>query len=384
MVMMLDQIIENAETDGCYEKREYQHRIVQQCDEQYNEIGVRSIMIESPTGSGKTAMGLLGAKLQQDRHNIGIGWVAMRRNLLAQAHHDNDKLGIGVQDLTTISMFDNNPPTHDASGRKIELLIVDEAQHDAANSMSHIHNVIKPRWAKGLSATPYRTDRMKLCFDKVIKDIGIHQLIEQGYLSRYHLYTVPAWNPDSIATTYLREPERWGKSVMFWHKTEDAVRCVDLLRAGGAKAHLMLGAHKQSERDEALEKFETGEIDVIVNLMLLTEGFDSPSLRTVFVRDSGKGPTVQMAGRVFRKYPGVEFKNVVQSKLTRWPMVRTAIPAEQFVWLPEDHQWRSYKISKQIGRISSMATLIMARKTPEIPDIIKRNQKSANAWFNNL
>jgi hypothetical protein len=59
-------------------------------------------------------------------------------------------------------MFERNPPA-------IDLLVVDEAEHDAASSMAHLHNVIHTKWILGLTATPFRTDQVKLCFVKVVK-----------------------------------------------------------------------------------------------------------------------------------------------------------------------------------------------------------------------
>ena len=92
-------------------------------------------------------------------------------------------------------------------GRKL-LLVVDECQHDGAASMQDIHNQLDPDWILGLSATPYRTDGVKLCFEKVVKDAGIHALIQDGYLSRYDHYTIPDWSPEAVADAYIREPER--------------------------------------------------------------------------------------------------------------------------------------------------------------------------------
>ena len=148
-----------------------------------------SVLVESPTGSGKTIMGLEVARQMQRRYGFSIGWVAMRRNLLSQAEEENRRRGFGV-DLKFISMFDKNPP-------QVDMLVVDEAQHDAAMSMANLHCTIHPKKILGLTATPFRTDRIKLCFDKVIKDAGIHQLIQDGYLSRYHHYTIPAYTPES-------------------------------------------------------------------------------------------------------------------------------------------------------------------------------------------
>lgn len=104
-----------------------------------------SVLIESPTGSGKTVMGLAIAKLIQAATGARVGWVAMRRNLLSQAQAENQHRGFNA-DMLPISMFEKQPPT-------VDLLVVDEAQHDAATSMANLHSQIRPRWTLGLSAT---------------------------------------------------------------------------------------------------------------------------------------------------------------------------------------------------------------------------------------
>jgi superfamily II DNA or RNA helicase len=146
------------------------------------EPAARSVMIESPTGSGKTVIGLLVARALQELADVRVGWVAMRRNLLQQAEAENRDKGIGVDPICFISMFDKDPPTD------IDLLILDEGHHDAAGSMAHLHNVIRPRWILGLTATPFRTDRVSLCFDRTVKDCGIHRLIQDGFLSEFDHY----------------------------------------------------------------------------------------------------------------------------------------------------------------------------------------------------
>jgi len=273
--------------------REYQERLVTKtCG--YYESGIKSVLVNSPTGSGKTIVGLLAARYLQLQHDIGIGWVAMRRNLLKQAAAANQNMRIGCEGIRFMSMFDHNPPTTDELGRPIKLLVVDECQHDSVSSMSNLHNIIRPKWILGMTATPYRTDRVKLSFDKVIRDIGIHQLIQSGYLSQYHQFTLPRWDVDEIVSCYLREPERWGKSAIYFLSREDATACCNRLQASGIKAETVFGDQPMAEREEKLERFESGDLQVLVNMVLLTEGWDSPSLRTVFVRDSQRGPTIQM------------------------------------------------------------------------------------------
>jgi len=352
------------------EARPYQERVITKGVEAFLETGVKSCMYESPTGSGKTIMGQLTARWLQQQLGIGVGWVAMRRNLLHQAERANQDMRIGLEDPQFISMFDKHPPLQDSLGRKVDLLVVDEAQHDAASSMAHLHNIIKPRYVLGLTATPFRTDSIKLCFDKVIKDAGIHALIGQGYLSQYHQYTIPEWTVDAVVEHYLRDPAKWGKSVMFWHKREQADECLQKLQQAGIRTELVVADNdpKLERRERQIAAFDRGEIDVLVNMFILTEGFDAPSLKTVWVRDSSKGPTMQMAGRVFRKYPNIEFKQVVQSKNTHWPIHRTATPAEAHVWM--DGRWASYKQSEAIEKVSTRAVVSMVGIQTEMPKYI--------------
>lgn len=367
--------------DALIEHRPYQERIMTKVWDAFTNTGIKSCMVESPTGSGKTVIGMLIVHQMQQELNIGIGWVAMRRNLLNQAKRANTELNLGVSDPQFISMFDKNPPTHDNHGRKIDLLILDESQHDCVNSMAHLYNTIKPKYALGLTATPFRTDSIKLCFDKVIKDAGIHALISQGYLSQYHQYTVPEYTVDGIVEHYLRDTKKWGKSVMFWHKREQAEECANRLKAAGIRVELVTADNdpKLERRERQLAEFERGEIDVLVNMYILTEGFDSPSLKTVWVRDSGKAPSIQMSGRVFRKYPGIEFKQVVQSKHTRWPIHRTATPVEANVWMGE--RWASYKQNKNIEKVSTMTSVAMVNIETEMPSFILNKKGKQNTQF---
>lgn len=114
------------------EPRPYQGRIVTKTVDMYrgryvnmageNEPNAKSIMIESPTGSGKTVMGLVAAKylqseLRMEGRKLAVGWMAMRRNLLSQTAAENamhcadnpNGKSIGVNNLFMVSMFQRSP-----------------------------------------------------------------------------------------------------------------------------------------------------------------------------------------------------------------------------------------------------------------------------------
>ena len=87
--------------------RSYQSRIIESAVQMFAGVklgrddrmmpAAKSVLIESPTGSGKTVMGLATAALLQRSTGARVGWVAMRRNLLAQAEAENLARGFGVR-----------------------------------------------------------------------------------------------------------------------------------------------------------------------------------------------------------------------------------------------------------------------------------------------
>jgi superfamily II DNA or RNA helicase len=315
-------------------------------------------------------MGLIIGRYLELKYGYTIGWVAMRRNILKQVVIENEK--IGIENLYPISMFCKDPP-------KVDILIMDEGHHDATNSASHLHNTLKPKFILGLTATPFRTDRMKLCFEKVVKDIGVRTLIDEGYLSPYHHYTIKDWSPENVCKLYLEEKDKWGKSLMFFLRVEEAMRAAEILNNNGTRTEVVTG---KTDRSKQLDAFEAGEIDVITNVYVLTEGFDCPDLKSVFVRPSRKLPTTQMAGRALRIHEDNPHVNIIQSNNTKYPFTKMASAQMQYVMV--DGEWRSLKPNtRQIKDISGKALITMAHTNVSLPKILnKKTNVSLN--FNRM
>jgi len=367
------------------EARPYQHRIIHKGLSSYLEKALRSVMIESPTGSGKTIMGLLIAKgLQTVFPDLEIGWISMRRNLLGQAEKENKLKNINAR-IKFISMFEKNLPpellltfpdgSKNPHAARRRMLIIDEAQHDAANSMASIHSRVQPQYILGMTATPFRTDHVKLCFDCVLKDAGLASLIKEGYLAQYRHFTVPRWNVREVCTHYLRSPETWGASIMYFHRIEECMNAATLLLHHGVAAEVVTGS---SDRYAQIDRFMSGETSVLINCMVLTEGFDAPRLQTVFCRPSCKGVTIQMCGRAFRKYLNADgtpmLKQIVQAK-KGWPFIKLATPAEQYVWKqdkdnPKVGDWLSLVVNPHINELTCKMLQALASTRCELPAFI--------------
>ncbi|MFM7076478.1 MAG: DEAD/DEAH box helicase [Planctomycetaceae bacterium] len=343
------------------EPRDYQRRVVARVIEMFSGPHVdrkvelpeaRSAIVESPTGSGKTVMGLLVAKWAQERLGMRVVWTAMRRNLLVQVERENRARGFGV-DLATVSMFDRAPP-------KGDLLIVDEAHHDATKSMASLHAAVGARKVLGLTATPWRADRHGLCFERSVRDAGIRQLVLDGFLSPFAHYTIPAYTPAAVAATWLREPERFGRSLIFFRTIAECRACAAILEAAGVPCEVVTAS---SDRDAQIDRFERGDVRVILGVAVLAEGFDCPGLQTVFCRPSGKGPAVQMAGRVLRRAADVPLKAIVQCRATKHPFTATATPAVQYV--ESDGGWRSIGLNDRVERATARMLELLVRMSKD-------------------
>ena len=352
------------------QERPYQARIINKTIKAV-EDGHQNVLIESSTGSGKTYMALQIAERLHQEYGWKIGWTAMRRHLLLQAEEENRQT-VNCQHLRFFSTFDKELPTD------IDALIEDEGHHSASATSTELYKAVKPKLHLGLTATPFRTDRMKLCFSTVIKDAGIGALIDQGYLSPYHQYIYHGdWSPASVAYIYAEDRERWGKSVIYFLTEVECQECANLLRSSGVRCEVVTGS---SNQEAQIEGFNHGDIDVLLNMVILTEGFDSPILKSVFIRPGSRGPTIQMGGRVFRRHPDKPFAQVVQSNRSRWPFTRIAFCERKFI-CELGGKWEDRQNNERVRQAQQAAIIAIAKAQVHMPQYLKKFQRRQNMLF---
>lgn len=299
--------------------RKYQTEVVNKVVEYLSTSEINSVLIESPVGSGKNIMGLkVVAILQQQNPKLTVNWVACRQHILKQTEIINKqcfKLHINY-----VSAFEKTPP-------RCDLCVLDEAHHEATNSCIRLYKKMENSKTLGLSATPQRTDRMKLTFKKSVKSCSIAKLIEDGFLSPYKSYKLAHYDPITVANVIGLEPKRFGKTIDFFKSIKDCSVFKNKLLEYGIACHVVTGS---SDKDKQIEDFETGKVQVIANVSVLTEGFDVPDLNSVFLKDASKLPCIQMAGRGLRKSNAKEYCNLIQSSESKFQVENIATPIESF------------------------------------------------------
>lgn len=207
-------------------------------------------------------------------------------------------------------------------------IIVDEAHHALSDSYRNILDYWNGAKVLGVTATPDRGDKKNLgaVFESVAYEYSIRDAIKQGYLSKIVCETIPlkidlsnvhvkagdydAGEIGSALEPYLEEIAgnipRDRKTLIFLPLIATSKRMTELLKARGFRAEHIDG--KSADRREILRRLKDGKIDVLCNSMLLTEGFDEPSIDCVVCLRPTKSRALysQIVGRGTRLCEGKE------------------------------------------------------------------------------
>lgn len=207
-----------------------------------------------------------------------------------------------------------------------DIVIVDEAHMAAAKTWTRALNHFKSRLRLGLTATPKRTDNMPLgnLFDDIVFEYNIENGISDGYLCELDAKQIRTnLNLDSVRTTAgelnqkdLRVIDCKERNDLIVDKYEEYAEkrptiafCVDVQHAmnlcqafenRGHKASFVVGDKDLCpDRAQRIRDFKNGKIDIMINVMVLTMGFDYPELSCVIMACPTKSLTkfMQIVGR---------------------------------------------------------------------------------------
>lgn len=205
-------------------------------------------------------------------------------------------------------------------------IIVDEAHHALSSSYKAILDYWGEAKVLGVTATPDRGDKRNLgeVFESVAYEYSLRDAIKEHYLSPIVCECVPlkidlskvhvkagdydAGEIGSALEPYLEQiadsVPRDRRTLVFLPLIATSKRMTELLKARGFRAEHIDGTSE--DRREILARLAAGEIDVLCNSMLLTEGFDEPSIDCVVCLRPTKSRALyaQIIGRGTRLYEG--------------------------------------------------------------------------------
>ena len=207
-------------------------------------------------------------------------------------------------------------------------IIIDEAHHCVSGSYQRILQYFSEAKVLGVTATPDRGDMKNLgsVFESLAYEYSLPQAIREGYLSPIKALTVPlkmdltgvgiqsgdfkAGDLGTALDPYLEQIAvemekvcRDRKTVVFLPLVKTSQKFRDILNAHGFRAAEVNGESR--DRNEILKQFDAGEYNALCNSMLLTEGWDCPSVDCIVVLRPTKVRSLycQMVGRGTRLSP---------------------------------------------------------------------------------
>lgn len=310
------------------------------------EDGIKKTLLVLPTGCGKTIVFAMVAE-ECVRQGNRVLILAHRGELLDQAADKIAKAtGLGcavekaeetclgswfrivvgsVQSMMREKRLKRFPQDY------FDTIIIDEAHHSISDSYKRVLEHFGEAKVLGVTATPDMGDMQNLgsVFDSLAYEYTLPKAIKEGYLSPIKAVTIPLkidisgvgvqggdFKAGDIGTAldpYLRgiaeEMKNYcmdKKTVAFLPLVKTSQKFRDILNENGFRAAEVNG--ESQDRAEVLADFEAGRYNVLCNSMLLTEGWDCPSVDCIVVLRPTKVRSLycQMVGRGTRLHPGKE------------------------------------------------------------------------------
>ena len=327
------------------ELRPYQQQSVQAVLTEWDN-GHKKTLVVQATGTGKT---IVFAKITEARVRVGdrVLVLAHRGELLDQAADKIYKatglkcavekaeqsckgswyrIVVGsVQTLMRDKRLQRFPPDYFGT------IIIDEAHHCVSDSYQHVLQHFPNANVLGVTATADRSDKRNLgtYFDSLAFEYNLPNAIKDGYLCKIVAQTIPlqlditavgmsagdfkAGELGTALDPYLAQiaeemvqycADR--KTVVFLPLVKTSQKFCRLLQEKGFRAAEVNG--ESDARKQILADFDSGKYNILCNSMLLTEGWDCPSVDCIIVLRATKsrGLYSQMIGRGTRLSPGKE------------------------------------------------------------------------------
>lgn len=318
----------------------------------------RSVMLQMPTGTGKTRLFVSIAKdlhnwgaknkmavkililahrkelIDQISTNVGVRY-GLAHGLIVSQNQENRLYPVQVGSVPTL-----NRRLEKWSDKDFDVIIIDEAHHVKANSYKKILSEYPTARILGVTATPYRLNGagFRPEFDELIISPSVAEFIKRGYLCEYDYYSIKsesllqnqinnmALNLDGdyldsammdvmdrdsiragIIETYLKIA-KGKKGIVYTVNCDHNRHICEKFISEGVKAVAIDSDTPKEKRDEIVRNFRNGKIDVLCNVNIFSEGFDCPDVEFIQLARPTKSLSLflQQIGRGLRPCAGKE------------------------------------------------------------------------------
>ncbi len=315
---------------------------------------MRSIMLQMPTGTGKTYLFVSIARdlidwAAQNRVGVKILFLAHRIELIKQI---SEKLSLQYHLSHALILSQNIEMKKNAlqvasvptlirrldrwQDKDFDIIIVDEAHHVKADSYKKILRAFPRAKVLGVTATPYRMshESFRPEFDELITTMPVARFIKEGWLSEYDYYSIPpesklqvdinsinrfamdgdyldaaaegVMDRDEIRAEIVSTYERYAKGkkgIVYTITKAHNIHVCSQFVSRGYKAVAIDDSTPQGVREDYVNDFKCGRIDILCNVNIFSEGFDCPDVDFIQLARPTKSLSMylQQVGRGLRR-----------------------------------------------------------------------------------
>ncbi|NLY80785.1 MAG: DEAD/DEAH box helicase family protein, partial [Lysinibacillus sp.] len=314
--------------------------------------GANKGLIISATGTGKTYLSAFDVRNFAPNKML---FIVHREQILKKAMEDY-KMVLGGYDedfgilsgnskdidakylFATIQTISKDNYLQQFAKDHFDYILIDEVHKAGADSYIKVINYFTPEFLLGMTATPERTDNFNIyeLFDyNIAYEIRLQAALEEDMLCPFHYFGVLDYEKDGELiddATELRKlvsHERvqhiiekinyYGysgdrvKGLMFCSTKEEARNLSVALNDEGLKTIALTGDNTQEEREEAIRKLDSGELEYILTVDIFNEGIDIPFLNQIVMLRQTQSSIIfiQQLGRGLRKHPSKEYVTII-------------------------------------------------------------------------
>ncbi len=326
--------------------RPYQTECISRVLASFEQDRHGSELLVLPTGAGKTIVFCQVIGELNKKYGLNSLIIAHRDELLDQAADKYrmvkpeaiiGKVGSGLHEyggeVTVASIATISRPEHLKRLKAIGygLIIVDEAHHSEAESYQKVLDALPDAFVLGVTATPDRLDKKTLFNGKApLYSASIIDMVRDGYLCDVKAVAIRTeTNLDSLHTEMgdykvgeleaaVDTPERnrrvvdayvekadGRRALCFGVTVQHAQNLAAAFSTAGVPVGMVEGNTPLEERKRLYKALRSGEIRVLCNVLVLTEGFDEPKIDCIIMArpTQSRALYVQCIGRGLRLAP---------------------------------------------------------------------------------
>ena len=314
--------------------------------------GAQKGLIISATGTGKTYLSAFDVRNFAPKKML---FVVHREQILKKALQDYRKILGGHEDefgilsgnskdtnakylFATVQTLSSQRYLHEFAKDEFDYILIDEVHRAGANTYQAILNYFQPKFLLGMTATPERTDNYNIyeLFDyNIAYEIRLQAALEEDMLCPFHYFGVTDYEKDgeviddATKLQNLVSHERvqhiiakidyYGfsgdqvRGLMFCSSKDEAYSLSAALNNKGLKTVALTGDHTQAEREEAIRKLNTSELQYILTVDIFNEGIDIPFLNQIVMLRQTQSSIIfiQQLGRGLRKHASKDYVTII-------------------------------------------------------------------------